>query len=117
MKLSVFVCSAVGVATGLHAEPALLHGLLLATPAAAAWLPQATHADRRAFLSGAIAAASGLAPLPAFARSKEKAAQMALQKSTAKEARAFPAIELGWYHAVVHSSRSVVAVLVPQGRR
>lgn len=26
MKLSVFVCSAVGVATGLHAEPALLHG-------------------------------------------------------------------------------------------
>ena len=92
-------------------------GLLLATPAAAAWLPQATHADRRAVLSGAIAAASGLAPQPAFARSKEKAAQMALQKATAKEARAFPAIELGWYNAVVHSSRSVVAVLVTQARR
>lgn len=52
----------------------------------AAWTPNAPL-DRRAVLSGAVTAASALAPLPAFARSKEKAAEKALQKATASEAR------------------------------
>ena len=63
----------------------LLVGL---TMTAMALLPGAPL-DRRAVLSGVVAAAPAalLAPLPAVARSKEKAAEKALQKATAAEAR------------------------------
>ena len=62
---------------------AVISSLLLAP---AAWLPQ-TPVDRRAVLSGAATAAVLASPLPAMARSKEKAAEKALQKATAAEAR------------------------------
>lgn len=52
-----------------------------------AWSPQGSLMDRRAVLGGAATAAAAIAPLPAFARSKEKAAEKALQKATAAEAR------------------------------
>jgi len=52
---------------------------------AASW--QAPLVDRRAVLSGAATASVLAAPLPAFATSKEKARQKALQKETAAEAR------------------------------
>jgi hypothetical protein len=59
-------------------------GLLVAVAPSAAWsnLPQFS---RRAVFSGGAAALAG--PMPAFARSKEKAAEKALQKQTAAEAR------------------------------
>ena len=58
-----------------------------AIAALAAFNPQLPQqVDRRAVLSGAASAAL-LAPLPAFARSKEKAAEKAMQKATAGEAR------------------------------
>ena len=61
-----------------------LVSLALVLPATA-WLPPTTLVDRRAVIGGAAAAA--LMPMPAFARSKEKARQMAIQKETAAEAR------------------------------
>lgn len=63
--------------------------LALATTAVlAAFSPQLPlQLDRRALLTGAATSAALLAPLPAFARSKEKAAEKALQKATAGEAR------------------------------
>ena len=54
---------------------------------AAAWSPSAPLLDRRAIFSGAATAALLGAPFPAAARSKEKAAEKALQKATAAEAR------------------------------
>ena len=58
---------------------------LLVLPAAA-WLPQAPLLDRRAVLSATAAAGFAL-PLPAVAKSKKKAAEEAVQKETAKEAK------------------------------
>lgn len=53
----------------------------------AAWSPP-QQMPRRAVLGGATAALfSSSCPSPAFARSKEKAKEMAMQKATAKEAR------------------------------
>lgn len=54
--------------------------------ASAAWAPQPVL-DRRAVFGGVAAALLSARPLPAVARSKQKAAEMALQKETAKEAR------------------------------
>ena len=53
----------------------------------AAWSPNAPLLDRRAVLSGAATTAVLATPFPAAARSKEKAAEKALQKATAAEAR------------------------------
>ena len=50
------------------------------------WTPPASVLDRRAVL-GAAGTALLAAPFPAAARSKEKAAEKALQKATAAEAR------------------------------
>lgn len=60
--------------------------MIAALASFAAWAPQGSPLiDRRAVLTGAVTTAA-LAPLPAFARSKEKAKEKALQKETAKEA-------------------------------
>ena len=66
----------------------LLHAAIIAmlVATAAAWSPSGPLLDRRAVFSGAATAAL-LAPFPAAARSKEKAAEKALQKATAAEAR------------------------------
>ncbi|KAL1528938.1 hypothetical protein AB1Y20_010260 [Prymnesium parvum] len=59
---------------------------LLLAAAAPAWL--SPQPDRRAVLRSAGGAALlSLSPLPALARSKEKAEEKAIQKATAKEAR------------------------------
>ena len=60
--------------------------LAAALSASAAWSLQGPPLDRRAVLSGALTTAA-LAPMPAFAKSKEKAKEQALQKETAKEAK------------------------------
>jgi len=67
-------------------HPTMLAALLLAFLVApsAAWLPQTALLNRRAVLGGA---ATAILPLPAFAKSKEKAKEEAVQKATAKEAR------------------------------
>ena len=59
---------------------------LLCTCALVAWAPQAPL-DRRALLSGGAAAALFATPLPAMALSKKKAAEKAMQKETASEAK------------------------------